>query len=165
MKDEPLIIPNLRAMNPTLRVNCSVLAIAENSPDIKKIKELGAKHKIKIEVGCGNVPSQAPAVIEIMPHGDPQMDTLWKKAGEANTARASGYLLSHGAAVEARAKYDEARREARATAVQAVNDSGIADILNSLQIRLIDKRHIEAPLTVQVVEVSNPTNVPPRARH
>ena len=164
MSEENQVIPNLHAMKPTLRVNCNILSVAENSPEIQQIKKLGAQHKIKIEVGCGNVASQAPAIIEITPHGDPQMDTLWNKASEANAARSPIYTLSHAEAIGARSRYDDARREARATAVQAVNDSGIGDILNNLQIRLIDSRHVVAPLAVQVVEVSKETNAPPRAR-
>ena len=157
MNDEAPVVPNLHAMKLTLRVNCSFLSIAENSPDVQKIREIGAKNKIKIEVGCGNIPSQAPAVIEIMTHADPQMDTLSKKADAANAARSTGNASVYGEAITARAKYDDARSEARASAIKAVNDSGITDILNKLQVHLIQTRVIEAPLAVKVAEVSGDT--------
>ena len=157
MNDEATVVPNLHAMKLTLRVNCNFLSIAENSPDVQKIREIGAKHKIKIEVGCGNIPSQAPAVIEIMTHADPQMATLSKKADAANAARLTGNASTDGEAAAANARYEQARSEARASAINAVSDSGIADILNSLQVRLIKTKVIEAPMAVKVAEVSGDT--------
>jgi hypothetical protein len=58
----------------------------------------------------------------------------------------------------------EALKEARATAIQAVKNSGAAEILDELQLRQIPDGHTVSTVDLQVVEKSHAKEVHPRAR-
>lgn len=162
--------PDLKVMSPTLRISCSKLGVAEGSNDIRRIKELAAEYEAKtaihIEVTCIAGENKPPASIEIMSHADHNIARLGKEADQANDGRSRDNPSSHGRAVEARTQYDNARSEARALALRAVDESGIGKILHDLQLKIPQAENHwggGAPILVRAVEV-NKSDVHPQAR-